>query len=57
MPASSLKTVEEVEAMRYALAESQPTFEPDYLQGIEDALRWVIGDLTDHELLTGEEND
>ena len=30
---------------------------PDYWQGVEDALLWVQGGLSDEELLTGEEED
>lgn len=50
------KTEDEVEKMRRAITTKTAPC-PDYWQGVEDALLWVQGDLSDNELLTGEEDE
>lgn len=53
-----MKTEDEVDKMKDEIYKAQaPHFTYQYKQGIQDALDWLTGDLSDNELLTGDEDE
>jgi len=51
-----MKTDREAEEMLCAIPQEMTFGNDSYQEGVQDALRWFLGELSDNELLTGDED-